>query len=238
MRNLGVLVLFVVAYGCSDAFLFGSECAGVEYNNNVICCGDKLYLKTAYTRCCFGEIMDTRLHVCFFGKIPNPFSNCNGQYFDIESSKEERKTMIRTELVIYNMTSPSRSKMSLRCEVKPPDSTVGSSVSPLVRRILSEYNVLPKPGLSTTAGTYRMRNFGVLVLLVVAYGCSDAFLFGSECAGVEYDDNTMFCCGDKLYEKTEYSECCFGEMIDTRLYACFFGKLPNPFSSTYLVQHF
>ena len=24
MRNLGVLVLLVVAYGCSDAFLFGS----------------------------------------------------------------------------------------------------------------------------------------------------------------------------------------------------------------------
>ena len=60
----------------------------------------------------------------------------------------------------------------------------------------------------------------------------------AECAGVEYDDNKVICCGDKLYEKTEYSECCFGEMMDTRLYACFFGKLPNPFSSTYLVQQF
>ncbi|KAI0235485.1 hypothetical protein LSAT2_013990, partial [Lamellibrachia satsuma] len=133
--------------------------------------------------------------------------------------------------------------------------------SPNNRKRLSD----PSAGLPDHAATrrgivlraqYRMRNFGVLVLLVVAYGCSDAFLFGSECAGVEYDDNKVICCGDKLYEKTEYddnkviccgdklyekteySECCFGEMMDTRLYACFFGKLPNPFSSTCLVQQF
>ena len=78
-------------------------------------------------------------------------------------------------------------------------------------------------------------DFGLSQSEVTVLGSSHLL---AECAGVEYDDNTIFCCGDKLYEKTEYSECCFGEMMDIRLYVCSFEKMPNPFSSTYLVQHF
>ncbi|KAI0210613.1 hypothetical protein LSAT2_004619 [Lamellibrachia satsuma] len=69
-----------------------------------------------------------------------------------------------------------------------------------------------------------MRNFGVLVLIFIAHGCSDAFLFGKECAGHDYYDNKYMCCDDTLYEKTAYSKYCYGEMIDGRLYSCYFGK--------------
>ncbi|KAK2183626.1 hypothetical protein NP493_303g01008 [Ridgeia piscesae] len=99
MWKLKVLILILVVYGSSDAFFFdrattsplknvhgAHECDGKTYDDDLyVCCNYELYEKNPHSKCCYGEMIDTRLHFCVFGKFAKPSSNCNGNYYDEES---------------------------------------------------------------------------------------------------------------------------------------------------------
>ncbi|KAK2183627.1 hypothetical protein NP493_303g02003 [Ridgeia piscesae] len=84
-----------------------------------------------------------------------------------------------------------------------------------------------------------MYNLVVLLLVLATYGWTDALFFASDCNGIKYDDNRYLCCSDVLYVQSTYVRCCYGEIIDTRLHFCAFGKVINPFNrTTFTCRHF
>ncbi|KAI0241459.1 hypothetical protein LSAT2_026092 [Lamellibrachia satsuma] len=54
--------------------------------------------------------------------------------------------------------------------------------------------------------------------------CCDAWLIArNECDGTPYNKVTHFCCSNTLYEKTEFNDCCMGELYDKRSAFCWIG---------------
>ncbi|KAK2184930.1 hypothetical protein NP493_249g12027 [Ridgeia piscesae] len=70
---------------------------------------------------------------------------------------------------------------------------------------------------------YKLGSTGVVVLVLVAVRCSDAFFFDDDCGGEPYDKETEICCDDVKYEKGPHDKCCGGTIIDTRVSACSLG---------------